>query len=136
MNTIVYVYGSYMDYVKQAKKKADAFVSTQSIDVQTIERALASSHSVLSLARLGFSLPMFFSEKEAVVYHNWGSHFEKEDEEERFAVFKYPDSHTGELKVRFVQVTDKDSRYIKGMEDGQFKNFLRSKIVKVEVIPV
>ena len=56
--------------------------------------------------------------------------------DERFPVveFEYPDSSTGEMKVRYLRVVEADARYVKGHElvtplskvDGQYKTFLRT----------
>ena len=52
--------------------------------------------------------------------------------------FEYPDSITGEMKVRYLRVVEADARYIKGYElvtplskvDGQFKSFLRTRLAR------
>lgn len=134
--TIVYVYEYATDYSNQRRSNADALVCFTPFSKVRIEKCLEACNPVLALVKAGFTFTKVIDEGDAIVYHVYGSSFKAQETNERFTVFKYPDSHTDELKVRFVQVTDKDNRYIKGIEDGQFKNFLRSKIVKVEVIPV
>lgn len=49
------------------------------------------------------------------------------------ACFKYPESGSGKLKLRFVTVTNRNENYLEGYEDDKFKKFLISKIVPVEV---
>jgi hypothetical protein len=52
--------------------------------------------------------------------------------------FEYPDSTTGEMKVRYLRVVEADARYVKGYElvtplskvDGQFKSFLRTRLAR------
>jgi len=52
--------------------------------------------------------------------------------------FEYPDSTTGEMKVRYLRVTEADARYVKGYElvtplsktDGQFKTFSRTRLAR------
>ncbi len=52
--------------------------------------------------------------------------------------FEYPDSTTGEMKVRYLRVVEADTRYVKGYElvtplsknDGQFKSFLRTRLAR------
>lgn len=52
--------------------------------------------------------------------------------------FEYPDSTTGEMKVRYLRVTEADAHYIKGYElvspisktDGQFKTFSRTRLAR------
>lgn len=52
--------------------------------------------------------------------------------------FEYPDSQTGEMKVRYLRVTEADARYVKGYElvspisktDGQFKTFSRTRLAR------
>jgi hypothetical protein len=52
--------------------------------------------------------------------------------------FEYPDSSTGEMKVRYLRVTEADARYVKGYElvtplskvDGQFKTFSRVRLAR------
>ena len=55
--------------------------------------------------------------------------------------FEYPDSTTGEMKVRYLRVVEADARYVKGYElvtplsktDGQFKSFLRTRLARNSV---
>jgi hypothetical protein len=59
---------------------------------------------------------------------------------EKFPIveFEYPDSTTGEMKVRYLRVTEADARYVKGYElvtplsktDGQFKTFSRVRLAR------
>lgn len=52
--------------------------------------------------------------------------------------FEYPDSTTGEMKLRYLRVTEADDRYVKGFElvsaisktDGQFKTFSRTRLAR------
>jgi len=52
--------------------------------------------------------------------------------------FEYPDSTTGEMKLRYLRVTEADARYVKGYElvsplsktDGQFKTFSRTRLAR------
>lgn len=52
--------------------------------------------------------------------------------------FEYPDSTTGEMKVRYLRVVEADARYVKGYElvtplsktDGQFKTFSRTRLAR------
>ena len=52
--------------------------------------------------------------------------------------FEYPDSTTGEMKLRYLRVVEADARYVKGYElvsplskqDGQFKTFARTRLAR------
>lgn len=52
--------------------------------------------------------------------------------------FEYPDSTTGEMKLRYLRVVEADARYVKGYElvsplsktDGQFKTFSRTRLAR------
>lgn len=52
--------------------------------------------------------------------------------------FEYPDSTTGEMKVRYLKVVEADARYVKGYElvtplskqEGQFKTFSRTRLAR------
>lgn len=52
--------------------------------------------------------------------------------------FEYPDSTTGEMKLRYLRVVEADGRYVKGYElvtpwskiDGQFKTFSRTRLAR------
>ena len=52
--------------------------------------------------------------------------------------FEYPDSTTGEMKLRWLRVVEADDRYVKGYEltsalgkvDGQFKTFSRTRLAR------
>lgn len=60
----------------------------------------------------------------------------KQPERTPIVEFEYPDSSTGEMKLRYLRVTEADSRYVKGYElvspiskiDGQFKSFSRVRL--------
>jgi|FAXJ01.1.fsa_nt_gi hypothetical protein len=55
--------------------------------------------------------------------------------------FEYPDSTTGEMKVRYLRVVEADAHYVKGYEllspiskiDGQFKTFSRTRLARFGV---
>ena len=63
---------------------------------------------------------------------------DKKDERTPIVEFEYPDSTTGEMKVRYLRVTEADARYVKGHElvsplskvDGQFKTFSRTRLAR------
>lgn len=52
--------------------------------------------------------------------------------------FEYPESETGKMKLRYLRVVVADADYVKGYEldspgskkDGQFKSFLRNRLVR------
>lgn len=52
--------------------------------------------------------------------------------------FEYPDSESGKMKLRYLKVILADADYIKGYEldapgskkEGQFKSFLRNRLVR------
>lgn len=52
--------------------------------------------------------------------------------------FEYPESETGKMKLRYLKVMSADADYIKGYEldapgskkEGQFKSFLRNRLVR------
>lgn len=52
--------------------------------------------------------------------------------------FEYPDSTTGEMKLRYLRVVEADARYVKGYElisplsktDGLFKTFSRTRLAR------
>jgi hypothetical protein len=52
--------------------------------------------------------------------------------------FEYPNSDTGEMKLRYLRVIEADARYVKGYElvsplsktDGQFKTFSRTRLAR------
>lgn len=52
--------------------------------------------------------------------------------------FEYPDSTTGEMKLRYLRVVEADARYVKGYElisplsktDGPFKTFSRTRLAR------
>jgi len=60
------------------------------------------------------------------------------DEKTPIVEFEYPDSSTGEMKLRYLRVTEADARYVKGYElvsplsktDGQFKTFSRTRLAR------
>ena len=55
--------------------------------------------------------------------------------------FEYPDSTTGEMKVRYLRVVEAGAHYVKGYElvspisktDGQFKTFSRTRLARYGV---
>jgi len=63
---------------------------------------------------------------------------DKKDERTPIVEFEYPDSATGDMKVRYLRVTEADARYVKGYElvsplsktDGQFKTFSRVRLAR------
>lgn len=63
---------------------------------------------------------------------------DKKDERTPVVEFEYPDSTTGEMKVRYLRVVEADARYVKGYElvtplskvDGQFKTFSRTRLAR------
>jgi hypothetical protein len=63
---------------------------------------------------------------------------DKKDERSPVVEFEYPDSTTGEMKVRYLRVVEADARYVKGYElvtplskqDGQFKTFSRTRLAR------
>lgn len=66
---------------------------------------------------------------------------DKKDERTPIVEFEYPDSTTGEMKVRYLRVVEADARYVKGYElvspisktDGQFKTFSRTRLARYGV---
>jgi len=62
----------------------------------------------------------------------------KADDKTPIVEFEYPDSETGEMKVRYLRVVEADARYVKGYElvspisktDGQFKTFSRTRLAR------
>jgi hypothetical protein len=62
----------------------------------------------------------------------------KSDDKTPIVEFEYPDSETGEMKVRYLRVVEADARYVKGYElvspisktDGQFKTFSRTRLAR------
>jgi hypothetical protein len=65
----------------------------------------------------------------------------KADDKTPIVEFEYPDSETGEMKLRYLRVVEADSRYVKGYElispisktDGQFKTFSRTRLARYGV---
>ena len=65
----------------------------------------------------------------------------KLDDKTPIVEFEYPDSTTGEMKLRYLRVTEADARYVKGYElvsplsktDGQFKTFSRTRLPRYGV---
>ena len=65
----------------------------------------------------------------------------KKDDKTPIVEFEYPDSETGEMKVRYLRVVEADARYVKGYElvsaisktDGQFKTFSRTRLARYGV---
>lgn len=63
---------------------------------------------------------------------------DKKDERTPIVEFEYPDSTTGDMKLRYLRVTEADARYVKGYElvsplsktDGQFKTFSRVRLAR------
>ena len=66
---------------------------------------------------------------------------DKKDERTPIVEFEYPDSTTGEMKVRYLRVTTADALHVKGYElvspisktDGQFKTFSRTRLARYGV---
>jgi hypothetical protein len=66
---------------------------------------------------------------------------DKKDDRTPVVEFEYPDSVTGEMKLRYLRVVEADARYIKGYElvspvskiDGQFKTFSRVRLARFGV---
>ena len=65
----------------------------------------------------------------------------KKDDRSPIVEFEYPDSTTGEMKVRYLRVVEADAHYVKGYElvtplsktDGQFKTFSRTRLTRYGV---
>ena len=60
------------------------------------------------------------------------------DDRSPIVEFEYPDSTTGEMKLRYLRVVEADARHVKGYElvsplsktDGQFKTFSRTRLAR------